>query len=50
MHVKSYTIMTKAAIFIQTLHTETKNANICFNRKITRKLEAELEGNMKIRS
>lgn len=44
MHVKSYTTTTTAAIFIWTLQTETKNADICCTRKVTRKLEVELEG------
>lgn len=48
MHVKSYTTMTNAAIFIWTLQTETENADICCIRKVTRKLEVELEGIMQI--
>lgn len=40
--------MTNAAIFIWTLQTETENPDICCIRKVTRKLEVELEGIVQI--
>lgn len=47
MHVKSYTTMTNAAIFIWTLQTETENADICCIRKVTRNWKLNLRESCK---